>query len=150
MYGAVCMNRITTAVLIWSVAVTSVHAAGLQRGKLAPCPESPNCVCSDEQGKHLIAPFKLKVAPEKAWAVLEQVLAETPRVKVVTRTDQYLHAEFTSAMLHFVDDVELDLRPEAGIIAVRSASRVGYYDFGANRNRVEKLREQLRGRGVIE
>ena len=144
------MNRIVTAVLIWSVAVASLHAAGLQNGKLAPCPESPNCVCSEGQGKHFIPPFKLEVAPEKAWAVLEQVLGETPRVKVVTRTDRYLHAEFTSAMLHFVDDVELDLRPEAGIIAVRSASRVGYYDFGANRNRVEKLREQLRGRGVIE
>ena len=53
-------------------------------------------------------------------------------------------------MLRFVDDVEFNLRPEAGIIAVRSASRVGYYDFGANRSRVEKLRGQLHARGVIE
>jgi uncharacterized protein (DUF1499 family) len=144
------MNRIATAVLIWSVTVTSPRAAGLQNGKLPPCPESPNCVCSDEQGKHFITPLKLKLPPPQAWKALEQVLAETPRVKVVTRKDQYLHVEFTSTVLRFVDDVEFNLRPEAGIIAVRSASRVGYYDFGANRSRVEKLREQLRARGVIE
>ncbi len=130
--------------------MTSLHSAGLQNGKLIGCPDSPNCVCSDQQGKHFIAPFKLKVAPPQGWKALEQVLAETPRVKIVKRTDQYLHAEFTSAMLRFVDDVELNLRPEAAIIAVRSASRVGYYDFNANRNRVEKLREQLRQRGVVE
>ena len=144
------MNRIAIAALLWSVAVTSVHAAGLRDGKLPPCPASPNCVCSEEQGKHFVAPLKLKVPPAQAWAVLDQVLAQTPRVRVVTRDDQYLHAEFTSAVLRFVDDVEFNLRPEARIIAVRSASRVGYYDFGANRSRVEKLREQLRGRGVIE
>ena len=130
--------------------MTSVHAAGLQNGRLPACPDSPNCVCSDQQGKHFIAPFKLKVPPPQAWKALEQVLAETPRVKVVMRTDQHLHAEFTSAMLRFVDDVEFNLRPETAIIAVRSASRVGYYDFNANRSRVEKLREQLRARGVIE
>ena len=120
--------------------------------KMASCPLAPTppTACAATSREDFIAPFKLKVPPPQAWKALEQVLAETPRVKVVMRTDQYLHAEFTSAMLRFVDDVELNLRSEAAIIAVRSASRVGYYDFGANRSRIEKLREQLRGRGVIE
>jgi uncharacterized protein (DUF1499 family) len=144
------MHRIATAVLIWSIAVTSPHAAGLQNGKLAPCPDSPNCVSSDAPGKHAIAPFKLKVAPAQAWTALGQVLAATPRVNVVTLSEQYIHAEFTSSVLRFVDDVELSLRPQDGIIAVRSASRVGYYDFGANRTRVETLRQQLHDLGVIE
>jgi uncharacterized protein (DUF1499 family) len=144
------MHRLATAVLIWSIAVTSAHAAGLQNGKLAPCPDSPNCVSSDAPGKPAIAPFKLKVAPAQAWKALEQVLAATPRVNVVTLSEQYIHAEFTSAVLRFVDDVEFSLRPQDGVIAVRSASRVGYYDFGANRSRVEKLRVQLRDLGVIE
>ena len=97
-----------------------------------------------------IAPFKLRVAPAQAWKALEQVLADTTRVKIVGRNEQSLQAEFTSALLRFVDDVQFSLRPDARIIAVRSASRVGYYDFGANRSRVEKLRQQLRALGAIE
>jgi uncharacterized protein (DUF1499 family) len=130
--------------------MSHTFAAGLQDGKLVSCPDSPNCVNSDEPGKHAIAPFKLESAPAQAWQALERLLAETPRVKVVTRTEQYLHAEFTSTVLRFVDDVEFSLRPEPGVIAVRSASRVGYYDFGANRRRVEDLRERLRKLDVIE
>jgi uncharacterized protein (DUF1499 family) len=144
------MIRIATASLLWVFAMSPAFAAGLQDGKLASCPDSPNCVSSDEQGKHAIAPFKLKVAAADAWEALERLLVETPRVKIVTRTQQYLHAEFTSTVLRFVDDVEFSLRPELGVIAVRSASRVGYYDFGANRSRVEDLRERLRKLEAIE
>jgi uncharacterized protein (DUF1499 family) len=143
------MRPIATALLLL-LAMSPTFAAGLQDGKLAPCPGSPNCVSSDDQGKHAIAAFNLKTAPAQAWQALERVLAEIPRVKIVTRTEQYLHAEFTSTVLRFVDDVEFSLRPELRIIAVRSASRVGYYDFGANRSRVEDLRERLRKLAAIE
>jgi uncharacterized protein (DUF1499 family) len=49
-----------------------------------------------------------------------------------------------------VDDLELELRAGEGIIAVRSASRKGYSDFGVNRRRVENLREVLRRRGIVK
>lgn len=144
------MTRIATTALLLLLAMPPAFAVGLRDGRLAPCPDSPNCVNSDEQGEHAIAPLRLKSAPAHAWNALERVLADTPRVRVVTRTEQYLHAEFTSTVLRFVDDVEFSLRPELGVIGVRSASRVGYYDFGANRRRVERLREQLRGLDVVE
>ena len=48
-----------------------------------------------------------------------------------------------------MDDLELQLRAEDGIIAVRSASRVGYSDFGVNRKRVETLRQALEVAGVV-
>ncbi|MGD9241474.1 MAG: DUF1499 domain-containing protein, partial [Desulfobacterales bacterium] len=35
---------------------------------------------------------------------------------------------------------------EETIIHVRSASRTGYYDFGANRRRVERLRSAFENR----
>jgi uncharacterized protein (DUF1499 family) len=52
----------------------------------------------------------------------------------------YLHVEMRSLMFRFVDDVEFSLAASAGLIHVRSASRVGYSDFGVNRKRVERIR----------
>ncbi len=74
---------------------------------------------------------------------------ELPRARIVEETEDYLHAECRSALFGFVDDLELQLRPSESIIAVRSASRLGYSDFGVNRRRVEALRESLAGRGVL-
>ena len=117
---------------------------------LKPCPSSPNCVSSDDRGSHTIAPFRLKVAPPQAWEALRKTLRDIPRVKIVQDTGQYLHAEFTTLLLRFVDDVEFELRPDGGIVAVRSASRVGYSDFGVNRKRVEDLRRRLQAAGAVE
>jgi len=64
---------------------------------------------------------------------------------VVTVDGPYLHAEFTSRLLHFVDDLELLYDPEAQSFEVRSASRVGTSDLGVNRRRVETLRQRLAG-----
>ena len=52
----------------------------------------------------------------------------------------YIHAEFRSLVFQFVDDVEFYFPPEKSIIHVKSASRSGYYDFGVNRRRVERVR----------
>ena len=59
------------------------------------------------------------------------------RSTVVSETDDYLHA-ICRTRLGFVDDVECRLAGD--VIHVRSASRVGWFDFGANRARVEWLR----------
>lgn len=72
---------------------------------------------------------------------LRQIVNAMPRTRVVATTDDYLHVEFTSALLRFVDDVEFRVDVDAGVIHVRSASRVGRYDFGVNRRRVEAIRD---------
>jgi uncharacterized protein (DUF1499 family) len=46
-------------------------------------------------------------------------------------------------MVGFVDDVEFELRAESDEIAVRSASRVGLFDLGVNRIRIEGVRRAL-------
>ena len=117
---------------------------------LPPCPNTPNCVCSDDDSTvHQIEPYRLTVPPERAWSELQTVLSAIPRVRIVEATASRLRAEFRSRLFRFVDDVELQLRADVGIIAVRSASRVGYSDLGVNRRRVEDLRAQLRARGLI-
>jgi len=118
--------------------------------QLAPCPSSPNCVSSDAtDGGHAIAPFALAQPAAQAWAAVREAVAEIPRTRIVTDADDTLHAECRSALLGFVDDLELQLRASEGQIAVRSASRLGHSDLGVNRRRVESLRAALEARGVL-
>ena len=66
-----------------------------------------------------------------------------PRSKIVSEQDNYLHIEFTSRIMRFVDDVEFYFNDTKKIIQVRSASRVGRSDFGVNRKRVEMIRSEF-------
>jgi uncharacterized protein (DUF1499 family) len=119
-------------------------------GRLRPCPDSPNCVSSfavDET--HRIAPLAILGSPPAAWTGLVALLEEGPRIEIVTDEGHYLHAVFTSLIMRYRDDVEFLLMPEADLIAVRSASRVGYGDMGANRARIEAIRNALAERGFV-
>ena len=123
---------------------------GLTDGRLADCPDSPNCVCSDNVGTaHMIEPFLLNSVAADAWSRIERIVRELPRTRVVSCSADYLHAECSSAIFGFVDDLELHLRRDEGIIAARSASRMGYSDLGVNRRRVERLRAILRAQNII-
>ena len=124
---------------------------GVVDGHLTPCPESPNCVSSDAMDElHRVEPYRLKAAPDQAWRALRNIVEAQERVTVMSADDTYLHVEFRSAIFRFVDDVEFHLRGQDGIIAVRSAARVGHGDMGVNRQRVETIREGLRARNLIE
>lgn len=91
----------------------------------------------------------LKVAPELGWEQVKSTITALPRTRIMTATSEYIHAECRSAVFGFIDDLELQLLPGPGLIEVRSLARLGYYDFGVNRQRVEQLRAILRKTGVI-
>ena len=115
---------------------------GAGGGRLANCPDSPNCVCSQEDREsHRVEPLTFSGDPQAAFARLVQVVKSQPRSKITAQTGSYLRAEFTTPVLRFVDDVEFLLVPGEHLIHVRSASRIGHTDLGVNRKRVEKLRE---------
>jgi uncharacterized protein (DUF1499 family) len=123
---------------------------GLDQGRLRPCPASPNCVSSfAEDATHRIAPLAIVGSPTAAWQGLVALLEEGPRIEIVTDDGSYLHAVFTSRIMRYRDDVEFLLLSDEGEIAVRSASRVGYGDMGANRARVEGIRRRLAERGLV-
>jgi uncharacterized protein (DUF1499 family) len=124
---------------------------GVESGRLRDCPNSPNCVCSDDgRASHHVDALALAKPPAEAWAAVRQAVGAMPRTRVVTDRGDYLHAECRSPLLGFVDDLELHLRAAAGLVAVRSASRVGHSDLGVNRKRVEALRTALLRRGVVQ
>jgi uncharacterized protein (DUF1499 family) len=138
-------------VLLLSACGSNSVTTGIAENRLTPCPESPNCVSSDASDEvHRVEPYRLKAAPEEAWAGLREVVEAQERVTVITADDAYLHVEVRSAIFRFVDDAEFHLRPDDGIIAVRSAARVGYGDLGVNRKRIESIREAMRARDLIE
>jgi uncharacterized protein (DUF1499 family) len=117
----------------------------------AGCPDRPNCVSSQaHDGKHAIEPFHIKGDPTAGWNAITGIIRSLPRTTIVKATEKYLHAECKSRLFGFIDDLELYLDPVTGVIAIRSASRVGYYDFGVNRRRLTDLREMLMDKGLIE
>jgi uncharacterized protein (DUF1499 family) len=116
----------------------------MNRRRLEPCPHKPNCVSSlSDDVAHAVAPLRYR----GDWRVVKHTLVElienTPRAEILENNDQYVHAIFKTKFLGFIDDVEFVFNDIENIIHIRSASRVGYYDFGANRRRVESLRETL-------
>jgi len=121
----------------------SSSAADKTSVPLAPCPDSPNCVSSlapASDRTHYIAPLGFSGDPAVAWQRLKTAVLAEKRVTVLVERKDYLHAEIRSLIFRFVDDVEFSLDAGAGLINVRSASRMGYSDFGVNRKRVERIR----------
>ncbi|MBD2486342.1 DUF1499 domain-containing protein [Aulosira sp. FACHB-615] len=117
---------------------------GVNNGRLAACPNSPNCVSSQSTDAiHQIAPLTFNTSPEEAIANLKSIIQSLPRTTIITETPDYLYAEFKSALMGFVDDVEFYLYREANIFHVRSASRLGQSDLGVNRKRIETIRAGL-------
>lgn len=144
------LAAIGVAVSLFSCAGKPPPNLGISDARLAACPSSPNCVSSDaDDASHQVDPFALAVPAAEAWEGARELVAQLPRTRIVTERADYLHAECASALLGFVDDLELHLRPASGEIAVRSASRLGYSDLGVNRRRVEGLRRALAQRGLV-
>jgi uncharacterized protein (DUF1499 family) len=136
--------------LFMTLTATS-QANPAQDKKLPLCPHSPNCVSSQAADSgHFIAPFKIAGDPETAWAALKQALRGQSRTVITAESADALHAEATSLIFRFVDNIDAILDREARLIHIRSASRVGYSDLGVNRKRVEALRLEMRKAGVIE
>ena len=108
---------------------------------LATCPNSPNCVNSlANDAGHAIAPFPIIGTVEASLDRLCLIIQSLPRTKIIFIGKNYLHAEFTSRIFRFIDDVEFLGNPSENVIEVRSASRIGYGDLGVNRQRIEALR----------
>ncbi len=122
-------------------------APGLISGKLNQCPESPNCVCTEFQidTDHYLPPATY--SSNEISTVRKQVRAaiNASGGELLRERDNYFVATYTSGTFGFVDDLEVRIEPDTKQIHIRSASRVGYSDLGANRERASKLKSLLGG-----
>jgi uncharacterized protein (DUF1499 family) len=86
-----------------------------------------------------MTPIQYKGSLEDARRRLLEIVRALQRVTVVEDTGSYLKVEVRSTFFSFVDDVEFEFSDAAKLIHFRSASRLGYYDFGVNRRRMETI-----------
>ena len=130
--------------ILFSAGGCKKNNIGLYDGRLRPCPDSPNCVSSyASDTSHNVEPLRYTGTLNDARKAVLSVLYSMKRTRVVTETSDYVHAEFTSMIFRFVDDVEFYFEKKEPVIHVRSASRLGYSDLGANRKRVADFRRRL-------
>jgi uncharacterized protein (DUF1499 family) len=115
---------------------------GMLDRKLTPCPAAPHCV-STQARKPSVEPAPYRTSREEARQRLAAIIRTMPGAKIVTEAPDYIHAEFTSPTLHYVDDLEVYLDDREKVAHFRSSSRSGFYDFGANNRRVKRIRQQF-------
>ena len=105
------------------------------------CPPRPSCVCTlATDPRHRIEPIPFTGPLERAQRRLAEVLRLLPRMRITSEEPGRIVAESRSAVFRFVDDLDLRLDERAGLIHFRSRARVGSYDFGVNRRRMERIR----------
>ena len=117
-------------ILYGLVMPSSVMASHVE---LKPCIQVSHCVRNELNVEKIDSPY------EKVKSIVEK----TPRTKIVESNGDYLHAEVTSRIMKYVDDLEVSFSPEKNNLIIRSESRVGDGDFGVNRKRVDLLLNNL-------
>ena len=80
---------------------------------------------------------------EKAFTELIQILENTPRLEIIKKEKNYIHAVATSRIMKFIDDIEIKKLSRDNIFQIKSSSRLGFYDLGVNKRRVQTLRFRL-------
>jgi len=122
---------------------------GVHQGRLAACGRRLNCVSSQADvgdAQRYVAPIEFRGSARDAMEAARRAVDAMAGAKVVRQEGNYLHAEFRSRWLGFIDDVEFTYDEPAGRLHLRSASRLGRRDFNVNRQRVEALRARIEGR----
>ena len=123
---------------------------GVKDGRLKAPSTRPNSVSSQadlwpEHPRRESARIAPLASGAATFTRLRTLLATWPGATLVTARDDYLYVQFSTPLMKYTDDTEFWLDPAAGVVQVRSASRLGYRDFDANRKRIEALRERLQG-----
>lgn len=146
--GKILSSFIMLSVLMTGCSGVRPGNLGVRDNRFAACPPTPNCVSSQSTDReHAIEPLSVTGTVAESHADLKKIILGMKRSKIITETDSYIHAEFTSAIWRFVDDVEFWFDGGTKVIHVRSASRLGHSDLGVNRKRIEEIRTRWKASG---
>lgn len=146
--------KLTTLLFTLFATLIMTEISSANTNTVAACPDKPNCVSSNTFNANQIEPFRLiisnKQSAASAWTGISNIVKKQIRTQIIMLNDTHLHAEVRSLIFRFTDDLNLVLDTQQNLVHVRSASRVGYYDFGANKHRIDRLRLKLRKAGLIQ
>jgi uncharacterized protein (DUF1499 family) len=118
---------------------------GVTEGQLKPCPGTPNCVSTQadpDDRMHYIEPIPMNGTVQEAKTRIVTIINAMDRSTIITDAPNYLHIEFRSLMMRFIDDVEFYFDEDADLIHFRSAARLGVGDGGVNRRRMNTIRDR--------
>ena len=150
---------IAAGIGVFTIAVTGILAIlarivkapstlGVRDGRLAPCPASPNCVSTcDQDETHGIEPIPFATSAADARERILHIVRSMERTRIFSAEPTYIHAEFRTKGMGYVDDIEFYLDEGANLIHFRSASRLPYWDWGVNRERMEAIRRAFQATG---
>lgn len=141
--GALIFIEIASGQAMGLFSGTRPKDLGFKDGQFKACSWKPNCVSSTadkSDATHYIAPFKLSEDLGADWRKIRSHIANIRNAAVVLEHPGYVHVEFKSEKLGFIDDVEFAIDHKSSLIQVRSASRLGIRDFQVNRKRIEGIR----------
>lgn len=142
MMGTMWLNLSPAEASVFHFSGSRPGNLGVHAGQFAVCPSTPNCVNSQSSEPGVkIAP--LKFLGDNTIAQLKTAVLAQPGSAIISETDTYLYAEFTSNLMGFVDDVEFYVDRDSKTVQVRSASRLGESDLGVNRQRIEAIRSMM-------
>jgi uncharacterized protein (DUF1499 family) len=124
---------------------------GVNDGRLKPPSKTPNSVSSQaslypdhpQRSYADIAPLPVTGEPGATLDRVASIVEAMDGAKIAKKEPGYLYAQFTTRLMKYVDDAEFWFDPAAGVIQVRSASRLGSSDLGVNRKRIEFIRQKL-------
>jgi uncharacterized protein (DUF1499 family) len=116
-------------------------AIGLVNGQLSACPKTPNCVSTNQEdlNRYMLPVNYEGLTLDQAKAILREVLTTLPKLTVVKDEGAYLHVEAQTMIFEYTQDVEFLFDEAAKELHFRSASRVGYTDFGSNKRRMQSV-----------
>jgi uncharacterized protein (DUF1499 family) len=156
-----CRRKLMKRMLMMLFLITACLVAGCSGSHLivkdgenlglSQCLPLPNCVSSESWlFYNNVTPFTLAVPADRALDVVREVISSLPRTEIVEEHPGYIHAKCTSLVFRFVDNLEVLITADKGIISVRSSSVIGLFDFGVNYRRVENLRRILTEKGIVK
>jgi len=131
---------------IFSLSLTTL---GTTMSELTKCPDKPNCVITvpgyAKEGR-VLSPISITTNKKEAHERMTKLLKKL-EANIVDSNENYIKAEFTSSLFSFVDDVVFIFGDSE--INFKSSSRKGYYDLGANKNRMEDIRFKFQQNDVL-
>lgn len=140
---------VTLIFLLTACAGTPPADLGYQNDGFAQCPDSPNCVSSFAQNsEHAFPVYQITDPSSDVWVIVQKAVRQLKRTEIIQSTDHYLHAESTSLLMRYVDDVQVYWNQDKQQLYFYSASRLGYSDLGVNRARLETLIGLLKNQGL--
>ncbi len=141
-FSAVCLWTLPLTFLLLQASQVYGSSSSL---KLKTCPDSPNCVSSQAQDSaHHIKPFTYTATKREAKKTILAILHSTPETRIVVEEENFIHAEISSSLFGFIDDIQFFLDEKEKTIHIHSSSRSGYWDFGKNRSRLEEIRSRFK------